>query len=75
MNTSVDWTTPEAYAGRLVPAPPKRNFIATAWGTLRVAWRRYRRERRRAELLHVLRHAGRDMPDRVRRDLGLPPYA
>lgn len=74
MNTSVDWTTPEAYAGRMVPTPKKRGVVETALGRWRVAFRRHQRSRREAELLHVLRHTARDMPERVRRDLGLPPY-
>ncbi len=74
MSSSVDWTTPEAYLGRVIAAPPKRGLTALAVAGLRVAFRRHRRERKRAAEHYMLRHAMRDLPDHIRRDIGLPPY-
>lgn len=72
MNTSIDWTTPDAYRGRLRPAPPKRKLLTRALAQLRVFFRQRRREQSRRAELYYLREMGRDLPNRVRRDLGLP---
>ena len=49
-------------------------LTALAVARLRVAFRRHRRERKRAAEHYMLRHAMRDLPDHIRRDIGLPPY-
>lgn len=72
MNTSIDWTTPDAYRGRLRPAPSKRKLLTRAFAQLRVFFRQRRREQSRRAELYYLREMGRDLPNRVRRDLGLP---
>lgn len=72
MNTSIDWTTPEAYRGRLRPAPAKRNLLTLAIAQLRVFLRQRRREQSRRAELYYMREMGRSLPNRIRQDLGLP---
>ena len=74
MNSSIDWTSPDAYQGRIIPAPPKRSWPAQAAGLFRVMLRRRRRDRRARIEAEALYLAGRDMSDHMRRDIGLPPY-
>jgi hypothetical protein len=72
MNTSIDWTTPEAYRGRLRPVPSKRTLLTRTLAQLRVFLRQRQREQNRRAELYYLSRMGRDLPDHVRRDLGLP---
>jgi hypothetical protein len=72
MNSSIDWTSPEAYDGPFIPAPPKRTQWQAIAVKLRVFVRDYRREQRRLRELYELRQAARYMNERMRRDIGLP---
>ena len=74
MTSSIDWTSPAAYAGRFIPAPRKRSAVATLILQFRIWTRAERREQRRLRGVRELYHLGRHLPDHVRRDIGLPPY-
>ncbi len=70
----IDWTTPEAYLPGIEP-PPRRERL-TSRITLAVATFAAHLERRR--LLRVqwataARGSPEDLPERLRKDIGLPP--
>jgi hypothetical protein len=74
MSTSIDWTTPAAYSGRRVPAPSKRSLGSALVLRLRIWIRAQWRENQRLSEMAKLRRLGSELPDAIRRDIGLPPY-
>jgi hypothetical protein len=74
MSSSADWTTPEAYMGRTIPAPRKRSVASSLSLKFRIWIRAQWRERQRMKEIGELMRLGRDLPDNIRKDIGLPPY-
>jgi len=74
MTSSIDWTSPAAYAGRFIPAPRKRSGASELVLRLRVWLRAQQRERQRLREVRELHRLGRYLPDHIRKDIGLPPY-
>src|SRR5690606_30213220 len=74
MTSSIDWTLPEAYSGRIVRTPRKRSLGAIAVLRTRIFIRAQWQERQRMRKHEDLVRIGRYLPDNVRKDIGLPPY-
>ena len=74
MSASIDWTTPAAYIGRKIPAPSKRSLGSSLVLRLRIWIRAQWRENQRLSEMALVRRFGSELPDAIRRDIGLPPY-
>jgi hypothetical protein len=74
MTSSIDWTSPAAYSGRVIPAPRKRGLAAELILKLRIQIRSQQREQQRLREVRAMYRLGRHLPDTIRKDIGLPPY-
>jgi hypothetical protein len=72
INSSTDWTTPEAYLRGVTPVPRWRRALQQL-DRLIAEMRLASRLRREVRALRHLRWATRDMPAYLRRDIGLDP--